>query len=137
MTYGRLKDLVSGLLTGDFQLNVSDGEMLGLLEYAYIMLADNADVLRLFSLSKDNVHRIGISDFNIRQPKLPDREDEELDIDNELCPAVARYIASFLSKTKAQWHEQKALEIINNYNAKVLAYIEREKQEQVERSLSN
>jgi hypothetical protein len=125
-----LKNLVRGLLTGDFPPNLTNDEMIALLMYAYQTISDEADALHLFTLNKieTDIYRQAIGDYVIRFPELPKSDDDELDIDSELVPAVARYIASYLSKEKMVWHEKKAKEIINNYNAKVAAFFEKAKQ---------
>jgi len=56
-------------------------------------------------------------------PDLPEDDVDELDIDDELVPALARIIASYISKEKALFHTSKAKETIMAYESKVRAFI--------------
>ena len=63
--------------------------------------------------------------YMIRKPELPEKDDDEIDIDEDLCFALARYTASLISKEKVQLHEEKAEDIIMKYNQKVYQILEK------------
>ena len=120
MTYGRLKSLTKALLIGDNTLPKDADELLGLLEYAYHMVSNKAEALHLLTMNQnDDINRRAIGDWLSRTPELPASDNDELDIDNELGFAVARYIASFVSKNKPAVHEAEAMKVIDDYNSKV------------------
>jgi hypothetical protein len=120
MTYGRCKSLASALLAGDNKLTKNDDELLGLLEYAFHFVGSKAEALHLLTMNRtDNINRKAAGDWLSRFPELPADDEDELDIDHELCFAVARYIAASISKNKPQVHENEAMKIINDYNSKV------------------
>ena len=53
------------------------------------------------------------------------KDDDEIDIDEDLCFALARYTASLISKEKVQLHEEKAEDIIMKYNQNVYQILEK------------
>ncbi len=119
MTYTMLKNLTTGLLTGDNVLPSDEEVMLGLLQYALTTTAMKADSLHLMTLSTTaNVLRLAQGDYLIRNPELPVDDEDEIDIDDELIFAVSRFIASYLSREKGGIHVQAADRIILDYNAK-------------------
>lgn len=125
MTYGSLKNLVTGLLIGDNVLPKDDAVFKSLLAYAYSMISDKAEALHLLTLNKkDNINRFATGEFLMRNPEIPTEDASELDIDEELCFAVARYIASMLSKEKTAMHQQYGDDIILKYNGKVYQILE-------------
>lgn len=125
MTYGSLKNLVTGLLIGDNVIPRDDAVMKSLLAYAYSMISDKAEALHLLTLNKkDNINRFATGEFLMRNPEMPTEDANELDIDEELCFAVARYIASMLSKDKTAMHQQYGDDIILKYNGKVYQILE-------------
>jgi hypothetical protein len=125
MTYRVLKHVTRGLLTGDNALPSENDIILGLLAYAYQLIANKAEALHLLTTNKDSeMIRFGNGDYYLRVPRLPNDEDELLDIDDELGFAAARYIASFISKDKAAIHVASAEEIIRLYNSKVYEVLE-------------
>jgi len=125
MTYGSLKNLVTGLLIGDNVIPRDDAVMKSLLAYAYSMISDKAEALHLLTLNKkDNINRFATGEFLMRNPEMPTEDASELDIDEELCFAVARYIASMLSKDKTAMHQQYGDDIILKYNGKVYQILE-------------
>ena len=125
MTYGSLKNLVTGLLIGDNVIPKDDAVFKSLLAYAYSMIADKAEALHLLTLNKkDNINRFATGEFLMRNPEMPTEDASELDIDEELCFAVARYIASMLSKEKTAMHQQYGDDIILKYNGKVYQILE-------------
>ena len=119
MTYGMLKNITSGLLTGDNVLPTDDGTMLGLLSYALTTTAERADSLHLMTLSTTaNILRLAQGDYLIRVPELPENDEDMIDIDEELMFAVARLLASYISAEKGGIHMNEYKRIILNYNAK-------------------
>ena len=126
MTYGNLKHLVRALLIGDNTLTKNDDEVLVLLEYAFDKVANLADALKLFTedVAANRILRTGPGRQFVRKPALPANDDDELDIDNELTYAVARYICSFVSREKTAMHVYEADNIIRSYNQKVASYFE-------------
>ena len=52
----------------------------------------------------------------------------EIDIDEELCYPLARYIASFISREKMAYHVAEAENLIRKYNSKVDSHVNKIKQ---------
>lgn len=126
MTLKRFKHLVNALLIGDTVLTDNGEELLALLGYAFERISNNADALKLFTtdIVDERIIRNGPGNTFIRLPRLPEYEEDELDIDEELCYAAARYVCSFISKEKVMLHIQEAEKVINSYNQKVQAFLE-------------
>ncbi len=126
MTYGNLKNLVRALLIGDQTLTKNDEEVLVLLEYAYDKVANESDALKLFTtdVAGNRILRVGPGRQYVRKPALPTADTDELDIDNELSYAVARFMCSFVSREKVPMHVQEAGNLIRAYNNKVQTYFE-------------
>lgn len=119
MTYGLFKAITTGLLTGDMVLPQNPDVMTGLMQYALTTVATQADSLHLMTLSTTvDVLRLAQGDYLIRMPVPPVEDTDLLDIDDELAFAVARYLASYISKDKGGVHVQAADRIIKDYNAK-------------------
>jgi hypothetical protein len=119
MTYKLFKAITTGLLTGDNVLPQSPDVMTGLMQYALTTVATQADSLHLMTLSTTvDVLRLAQGDYLIRMPVPPVVDTDLLDIDDELAFAVARYLASYVSKEKGGIHVQAADRIIKDYNAK-------------------
>lgn len=119
MTYGVLKAITTGLLTGDNVLPTGEGVLEGLVEYALTTVAMQADSLHLMTLSTTaDVLRLAQGDYLIRRPISPALDTDLLDIDEELSFAVARYVASYVSREKGGIHVQAADRIVKDYNAK-------------------
>lgn len=113
------------MLIGDNVIPKDDAVFKSLLSYAYSMIADKAEALHLLTLNKkDNINRFATGEFLMRNPEMPTEDASELDIDEELCFAVARYIASMLSKSKTALHQQYGDDIILKYNGKVYQILE-------------
>ena len=126
MTYGGLKSLVIGLLIGDNVIPKDDAVMKSLLSYAFDMIANKAEALRLLTINNtDDILRMGPGEYLVRTPKIPETDDEELDIDNELCFVAGRYIAAMLSKEKIAIHQQYGDDAILRYNGKVYQILEK------------
>ena len=126
MTYKDFRHLCEALLIGDVTLTKNDDELLVLLRYAFERIANEADALKLFSTENPNerIVRNGPGKMYIRMPRIPEDEDEELDIDEELCFAAARFVCSFVSTVKVDLHLREASKIIRSYNQKVQAFFE-------------
>ena len=125
MTYGELKSLVRGLLVGDTMLPDDDTVVKALLQDAYDTVANEADALHLMTLNKDaNILRTSMGSYLMRVPNLPNDDADKLDIDHELCFAVARYMCVVLSQLKPMMHLKEAEKRIKWYNAKVAAVLE-------------
>lgn len=129
MTYADLKTLTKALLTSDFPLPDTEAATKALLSMAYNYLVDKCQVLNLQTKDKsETIQRLGRGDFLVRKPDLPKSDKDELDIDEELCYAVASLLASYLSDKKVAIHQARADEIIRSYNAKVDEFIESAKE---------
>lgn len=125
MTYGSLKFLVKGLLIGDNVLPADDNIVKALLSYSFNMISNKAESMHLLTLdANDDISRLSYGDYMSRKPTLPISDGDELDIDDELGFVAARYVASLVSKDKAQMHEAKADGMILDYNAKVYQVME-------------
>lgn len=124
MTYGRMKSMLRVLLTGDNVLPNNDEDMVAALEMSYIEISNMATALKLLTVNKDQaIMRQGPGSTFVRMPDLPRDDTDELDIDSELVPAVARIIASYLSKEKGGIHMALAKQIILQYESKVQEFL--------------
>lgn len=129
MTYADLKTLTKALLTSDFPLPDTEAATKALLSMAYSYLVDKCQVLNLQTQDKSEaIQRLGRGDFLVRKPDLPKNDKDELDVDEELCYAVASLLASYLSDKRVAIHQARADEIIRSYNAKVDEFIESAKE---------
>lgn len=126
MIYKDLKHLVNVLLTGDVVLTENDEEIIVLLRYAFERVANEADALKLFTTENPNerIVRNGPGKLFIRMPKVPEFEEDEIDVDEELCFAVARFMCSFISTSKVDLHLREASKVVNSYNQKVQVFFE-------------
>ena len=131
MTYGGLKSLVTGLLIGDNVIPKDDVIFKSLLSYAFDMIANKAEALRLMTMnSTEDIVRLGPEEYLVRKPNLPELDTDELDIDHELCFVAARYIAAMLSKEKIKIHQDYGDDGILRYNGKVYQILEKVKEEE-------
>ena len=131
MTYGGLKSLVTGLLIGDNVIPKDDVIFKSLLSYAFDMIANKAEALRLMTMnSTEDIVRLGPEEYLVRKPNLPELDTDELDIDHELCFVAARYIAAMLSKEKIKIHQDYGDNGILRYNGKVWQILEKVKEEE-------
>ena len=130
MTYGRLKAAAKLFLIGDNELP-DDPEMLtASVEMGFLQIADKATALKLLTTgSPSQLIRQGPGGTYVRMPDLPTSDSDIMDIDNELCPALARYMASHVSREKAAYHTSEAEKIIRGYESKVRVYIEERESE--------
>lgn len=125
MTYATLKAIVEGLLINDNNLPKDATILQGLVSYALTTVAMKAESLHLMTLSTtEDILRLSQGDYLIRRPVTPDDDIDDMDIDEELTFAVARLIASYISKEKGGIHVQSANRIILDYNAKTYEIIE-------------
>ncbi len=125
MKYKVLQNVTTGLLTGDVLLPNDEDVMLGLLEMAFSELANKAEALHLMTLDKNSdFNRMAQGDYLMRTPELPKSGSDVLDIDHELCFALARIIASYVSREKGGIHKSEAIKLINDYNGKVYELLE-------------
>ncbi len=130
MTYTTLNNILTGLLLGDNTIPKDPEVMKGLVQYALTTVAMQADSLHLMTLSvTDNVLRLTQGDYMIRVPAVPLLDTDEVDIDDELVFAVARYMASYLSKEKGGIHVNAADRIVKDYNAKTWEVLEQMQKE--------
>lgn len=126
MKYKKFKVLLRGLLHGDIIVPSDDETLLGLVEYSLNMISERAESLHLLTVNKaEIIQRMATGSYMIRKPELPEKDDDEIDIDEDLCFALARYTASLISKEKVQLHEEKAEDIIMKYNQKVYQILEK------------
>jgi len=124
MTYGRLKSMLKVLLIGDNIPPKDDNDMIAALEMAYIETANKTTELKLLTVNPDNaIMRSAPGNNYVRIPDLPNSDNEELDVDSELVPAVARIMASYVSKNKGAEHRALAHEIITLYESKVRVFL--------------
>ena len=126
MTYSDLKDHVSMLLTSENSLSKDDKKVRASIKFAYVEMADMTTPLKWLTLNvSEAILRQGPGSYFVRMPEIPTNLDDELDIDSELVPALARMIASYVSKeiNLKQYHRALAQEMMKRYDAKVRAFI--------------
>ena len=125
MTYRALKYVAAGLLTGDNRLPKEEDILKALLGMALNYISNKCTVLNLMTLDKsDSIHRIGTGKHMQRRPDMPDGDDSELDIDDDLGYVAASLIASYVSEAKVALHQTRADTAIRDYNAKVTEILE-------------
>jgi len=126
MTYGDLKNQIAMLLIGDNDLPKDEAKVLAGLKFAYIELADISTPLKWLTLNKDvSIMRQGPGSYWVRMPDMPLDTTDELDIDSELTPALARFMASNIAKEiqMKNYHRRLGSELLKKYDAKVREYI--------------
>jgi hypothetical protein len=121
MTLKRLKSAIKILLTGDVVLPRDDDVFLAGLEMAMCDLASKCTALKLLTPDIDEpIVRQGIGNMFIRMPKLPELETDEIDVDNDLVPAIANIMASYMGEKQMKpYYKQEADKIIFEYEKKV------------------
>ena len=120
MTYRALKYVAEGLLTGDNRLPKEEDILKALLGMALNYISNKCTVLNLMTLDKSaHIHRLGAGKHMQRKPDMPDGDDSELDIDEDLGYVAASLIASYVSEAKVSLHQTRADTAIRDYNAKV------------------
>lgn len=126
MTYADLKNQVTMLLTSENKLPKDAAILASSLKFAYVEIADIATPLKWLTLNKDvDIMRQGLGNYYVRMPNMPVDDTDELDIDSELVPAVARMIASYVAKDVRlkQYHRDLATQLMKKYDSKVRAYM--------------
>jgi len=134
MTYQKLQNILKVFLIGDNPPPKDDEVMLAVLETAYIELANDCTSLKLLTANKDaDIIRTNSKGTYVRMPRLPIKMTDKLDIDNELCPAVARLMASYIAKdlNKKAYHKQEAAKAIMQYESKVRLFLQQQLNEGV------
>ena len=127
MTFAELKNLTKVFLGGDYNLPKNDDTLVAALSSAYMFAATKCTALRLLTTNKDSaIMRIGPGSTYVRMPKLPRDDSDRLDIDSELVPAIGRILAYYIAKdvTMKEYHKREALELMRDYEAKVVEYLE-------------
>lgn len=125
MTYAKLKTLTQAYLIGDNKLPPEPEIFLVLAESALMEVATRAESLHLMTLSKaDDILRLSYGDYMIRRPESPILDSDNIDIDEELVPVLARLIASSISKEKGGMHATVANRLILDFNAKTYDMLE-------------
>lgn len=125
MTYAKLKTLTQAYLISDNKLPPEPEVFLVLTESALLEVATRAESLHLMTLSKsDNILRLAYGEYMIRVPESPLLDSDYVDIDEELVPAVARIIASSISKDKGGMHATVANRLILDFNAKTYGMLD-------------
>lgn len=120
MTYLMLKNVTKGLLVGDNVLPKDPNVVLAQLAMAYNYIANKCPVMSLMTLDNtEEILRLGSGSYKVRVPDLPESDDEELDIDDDLGFVAANLMAMYTSKNKKQYFAAEAEKLINIYNAKV------------------
>lgn len=124
MTWGHLQTLVSSLLVDNITLHKEHNRRIALLDYALNEVAHRATALRLQTtdITSNNAIKIDYTEiYYTRKPVLPESDDDIIDIDNDLCYPVARFMASFITITsgnpyESKVHKDEAIHMINRYN---------------------
>jgi len=120
MTYGVVKNLARGFLTGDNVLPKEPEIVQALTQMALHTVANRADSLQLLTLETDeNTLRLGPGDYFVRTPITPVEDTDIVDVETELCFAVARLLASYISKERGGIHVNEAKRIILDFNSVV------------------
>ena len=116
--------MITGFTYGDVSVPEDPEVMLALLEAAYLEITNHANAMKLLTVtSSAQIIRKGPGGQWVRMPDLPADDTDELDIDYELCPAVARLIASYISKKNKKFHFSEAKRVIYDYDSKVEHFI--------------
>jgi hypothetical protein len=114
MTYIMLKNVTKGLLVGDNVLPKDPNVVLAQLAMAYNYIANKCPVMSLMTLDNtEDILRLGSGSYKVRVPDLPESDDDELDIDDDLGYAAANLMASYISKRNKQWLLGEAERLIN------------------------
>jgi len=125
MTLANLRVTIETLLIGDNELPAEQEKLIALLEMGYIEIASRVTALKLLTANNSSeVIRGGPSGSYVRMPVLPTEGNDELDIDRELCPALARIIAGYVSRDRAGHHQAEAQKVLVNYETKVRRFLE-------------
>ena len=124
MTYGRLKTTIKLFLVGGATLYETEEEMLAALDVAFVKMSGKVIALKLLTINKDNeiMRKAYQGEYYTRMPKLPQDDRDVIDIDHELCVALAMMIAAEIDHKKSTYLLQSADIIIADYGAKLREY---------------
>jgi len=114
-------------LLGDNAVPKDEDILIAILETAFLELANDCSALKLLTTNSDvDIIRTDSNGVYVRMPELPKKPTDILDIDKELVPALARIMASYISKdlNKKAYHRAEAEKIIKQYESKVRAYMQ-------------
>lgn len=123
MTYDELKTHIDTLLKSrrDVKLPNSDAEIIPLVEESMLNIANRYKVLKLLTQSENfKVLRALGDGWYIKNPKTP-KVGDKLDMDSELCMAVANFTAASLSANEHNrniWNK-KARRMVKDYAFKI------------------
>ncbi len=124
MTFGELKSLITGFTFGDTIIPADQKVLLALMKAAFLEITNHATALKLLTANTSNqIIRKGPGGRWIRMPEVPADDSDEMDIDSELVPAVARLVSSYISKKEKRYHFNEAKRIIYDYDSKVQHFI--------------
>ena len=132
MTYGRLKNLTTVILSGDSIVPDSDAETSALLQYALEEIGTRGYSEKLTVPLQDGLPEgreamsLSIENKIVLRPLLPTSDDDIIDIDEGLCYPLARFMASVISIEKMEYHRNIAFKEIEAYNTRYIALSERE-----------
>lgn len=124
MTYDELKKHISTLLKSrrDVAIPATDDEIIPLVEEAMLNIANRYKVLKLVTRSENFKILRALGDgYYIRVPKSPNVLTDKMDIDSELCMAVANFTAASLSANEHNrniWNK-KAHRMVKDYAFKI------------------
>lgn len=125
MTYRALKYVTRGLLTGDISIPKEEDVFQALLGMAYNHIENKCTVLDLMTLDKSSdIKRMGPGKHLLKRANLPETEDDELEVGEDLGYVAASLIASYVSAEKVGIHQSRADTMIRDYNAKVIEVVE-------------
>ena len=118
--------MVKLFLVGDNNIPKDPDILLAAVETAYLEIANDCTALKLLTCNKgDELLRTGPGSTFVRMPSLPESDEDKLDIDSELVPAVGRIIAGYIAKdvNKKLYHKSEADRIIKRYESKVRTFM--------------
>jgi hypothetical protein len=126
MTLDNLKRMTKALLIGDNTIPQDDEDFVNSLLMTYTEMSDIVTPLKWLTTNKANeILRHYKGDYYVRMPRLPRDPSDQLDIDSELVPVVARMMASNIAKdiNMKSYHRSLAMDSMKKYDSKVRAYI--------------
>jgi len=131
MTYKKMKDLSSIMLSGDMSFPDNEAEATVLLQYALeeIGLTAYSEKLIVKDIPELTTGREIMDimpDGKVKlRPMLPTSDDDIVDIDEGLCYPVARFMASVISMEKMEYHRNIAFKEVEKYNKRFISISER------------
>ncbi|MEA3495603.1 MAG: hypothetical protein U9R42_06155 [Bacteroidota bacterium] len=129
MTYIKLQNMLKLFLMGDNPAPKDPDVLIIALETAYLEIANDCTALKLLTANKgEEIVRSGVGNSFVRMPKLPEEDEDVLDIDKELVPAVGRLMAGYIAKEIANknYHKAEAKKIVIQYESKVREYMQKQ-----------